>query len=124
MTDTPAPPDSTPLQMQINMPPEHEAGVHADFVQAWQINESFVLDFATFLQPPLQATNNDTQQQVMLLPARIVARVRLDPTQIPGLITTLQEQHRAYEENRNRSTLNQKLEDLMHLPPVGDTRTQ
>jgi len=85
------PPNNVPTQLQINLPPEAEAGVFANFAGVWNDNDSFILDFAAITQAPQLATRDDGTQ-VANVRARIVSRVRVPPRQALELMRALNEQ--------------------------------
>jgi len=84
-------PPQTPLQIQMNMPPEKAAGSYASFAGVWQDNDGFVLDFAVTTQPPVPATD-DSGNQIMVLGAEVVSRVRIPPNQAWELMKALNDQ--------------------------------
>ena len=88
----------TEQRLQINLPPDHHAGVFADFVRAWHTKDAFVLDFATLIQPP----HSESEGQVTL-DAAVVSRVRIPPAQVFELMKALEAQLSAWEkENAKR----------------------
>ena len=79
-------------RFEIEISPEIEPGVHADFASIWHTPDTFVLDFASLRRPPFLSQDDETDNEVLILPTRIVARVKIpsspseDPVQ-PGLRT-------------------------------------
>lgn len=81
-----------PTQLEINLPPELEAGSFANFAGVWQDEAGFVLDFAATTQPPALV---EDQVQVK---ARVVSRVRIPPRQALELMRALNTQLGLWEE--------------------------
>ena len=87
VTDAP----QQPPQIAVNLPPEQEIGVFADFAAVWHNPTSFVLDFLSLTAPPSQQVGPDGEP-VPIVSARVAARVRLPAEQIFRVIAALQEQ--------------------------------
>jgi hypothetical protein len=66
---------------QVEISPEIEPGVHADFTSIWHTPDTFVLDFASLRQPPF-LEEDEAGSEVLVLPTRIVARVKIPPSQV------------------------------------------
>jgi uncharacterized protein DUF3467 len=81
----------------IEISPDIEAGVHADFASIWHTPATFVLDFASLRQPPALGEDADSGQQVIMVPTRIVARVKIPATQVFELMRALEQQLSAWE---------------------------
>ena len=113
MTD--AAPEQPKFELQTKLPPEQEAGVHADMTRVWVANDTFVLDFLSIDNEAAPAHNNLTDEDVLLVPLTVVSRVRYSGSQIPGLIELLQNIHTGYAANTARVSINQQLDDLMKL---------
>lgn len=80
--------DNIEMQLQLNLPPELEAGQYADFASVWHNANSFVIDFAALKQPPsLQETEDG--QKIGVQQARVVARLRIPPQQVFELARAL-----------------------------------
>jgi len=78
-------------QLAIELPPEVEVGIPADFASLWQTDTSFVIDFCVNKHPPQLATD-DNGQQVIVVPAKVCARVRIPPEQVFELARALTQQ--------------------------------
>ena len=78
----------TEQRLQINLPPELNAGVYADFVRAWHTNDAFVLDFASLIQPP----HSEEPGGPVILDASVVSRVHIPPAQVFELMKALEQQ--------------------------------
>jgi hypothetical protein len=88
-------------RFDIEISPEVEVGVYADFASLWHTSDSFVIDFATLRRPPFAAPDPESGQPTAVLPARIVARVRIPPAQVFEFMKALEQQLSAWEkENR------------------------
>lgn len=88
MADDHAPP------MAINLPDDQRAGVYSDVVLVWHNRFGFTLDFLTQIQPdPAQQPDG-----TVVMPAQVVARVRIPPAVIFPLIKTLNENLTRFEE--------------------------
>lgn len=90
--------DETPIHQyfEVETAPEVEPGVYADFANLWHTADVFVIDFAALRQPP-QPGEDDSGQQVIKVPTRIVARVRIPPGQVFELMKALEAQLSAWE---------------------------
>ena len=83
-------------KIQVRMPQELAGGVFADFIRAWHTNDAFVLDFATFSEPP---RNED---DVLVLDATVVSRVRIPPGQVFELMKALEQQLSMWEKENGK----------------------
>lgn len=84
-------------RVEITVPPDNEVGVFAGFASVWRTQDSFVLDFATEVRPPEVAEDPDSGERYVHVPARVVARVRVPPSQIWELMKSLEQNLSAYE---------------------------
>jgi hypothetical protein len=82
----PIPPTQPQLAMQL--PPETEVGVFADFASVWHTPNTFVLDFLSVKMP---ARAGDSPE-APVIDAKVAARVRIPSEQIFPLIQALQTQ--------------------------------
>ena len=82
----PIPPTQARLQMQL--PPDAEVGVFADFASVWHTPNTFVLDFLSMKMPARAADGSTTP----VIDAKVAARVRIPSEQIFPLIQALQTQ--------------------------------
>jgi len=98
MTDVPEPMNQ---RMSVNVPPELEVGVYADFVAVWHQPHCFVIDFATYTQLPQLTTDDDSGDQYVDLRAKLVSRVRIPPSQIFEIMKALEQQLSAWERERD-----------------------
>jgi hypothetical protein len=94
MTEPLPPPQQGQIQMSTSS--EVEAGVHADFAGVWHHSSSFVLDFAALTGPP-QLSTDDQGRPSQELRARMVARVRIAPSQVFEIMKALEQQLSKWE---------------------------
>ena len=83
----PVPP--TPAQLAMQLPPETEVGVFADFASVWHTPNTFVLDFLSVKMPARPA---GAAAAGPVIDAKVAARVRIPSEQIFPLIQALQTQ--------------------------------
>jgi hypothetical protein len=86
-----------PTNFQLQLPPELEAGVYANFLGVWHTAHEFTLDFAQ-LQPAQLGDPADPTAPVTL-PARVVARVKIPVTVAFDVIRALNENLGRYEQS-------------------------
>ena len=77
-----------PVEVNMDMPPELEGGVFANFAGIWNDEDGFVIDFAAVAEPPRKAEGN-AGADVLRVRARVVSRVRIPPRQAIELMRTL-----------------------------------
>lgn len=94
MSSEPPPPMQ---RFEIEMAPEVEAGVAADFVNLWHTPDTIVLDFAVLRQPPYLQTDPETGVEVAIAATRFVSRIRLPPRQVWELMRALEKELTAWE---------------------------
>jgi Protein of unknown function (DUF3467) len=98
-------PSQQPLQLQMQLPPETEVGVYADFASVWHTPNTFVLDFLSVkvpAHPPIGPDGAPTSGDPVL-DVKVAARVRIPSEQIFPLITALQEQGNQWLHETGRS---------------------
>lgn len=104
-TGIPYPPPMSGGQEQrfeIEVTPEIEAGVHADFTTIWHTPDTFVLDFASLRHPPHLSEDAESGQQTVILPTRITARVKIAAAQVFELMKALEIQLSMWERETGR----------------------
>lgn len=84
-------------RVEIGVPDDQEIGVYAGFASVWRTQESFVLDFATEIRPPERVKETETEAEYVHIPARVVSRVRIPPSQVWELMRALEHHLSAYE---------------------------
>lgn len=99
-------PSGTPSgrRFDIEMSPEIETGIWADFASLWHTSDSFVIDFAALRRPPYASTDPDTGKVTGVMPARIVARIRIPPSQVFEFMKALEQQLSMWEKETGRRT--------------------
>jgi hypothetical protein len=78
-------------QIQVKVPKELAGGSYADFIRAWHTNDAFILDFATYSEPPR------SEDDKVIIDAVVVSRVRIPPGQVFELMKALEQQLSAWE---------------------------
>ena len=94
MEGKPEPADSSG-HFEIQIPQSLEAGVYANFLTVWHTPLEFTLDFAV-LQPAQQEDPGDAASAVMV-PARVVSRLKIPPAMIFRILQALNENLEHYE---------------------------
>lgn len=94
MTEQQQPPEQ---RFEIEIGEDVEPGVHADFASLWHTPDTFVLDFASLRRMPEGGVDEDTGRQIIKLPTRIVARVKVPPKQVFELMKALERQLSLWE---------------------------
>jgi hypothetical protein len=89
-------PGERPTQFEIQIPPELEGGVYANFLSVWHTAYEFTLDFAA-TQPPQVEDENDPNSPVRA-PCRVVARVKIPVTVVFDVIRAINENMTRYEQ--------------------------
>jgi hypothetical protein len=89
---------TTPQQpeFRFQVPDDLASGVYANIVGVWHTPFEFTLDFAV-MQPPEEAVDSDGTARVVI-PSRVVARVKLPPAQVFDLMQALSTNERIYED--------------------------
>ncbi|MBD0347719.1 MAG: DUF3467 domain-containing protein [Thermoleophilia bacterium] len=88
-------PDERPTEFQIQVPPELEAGVYANFLSVWHTAYEFTLDFGV-TQPPQVETPEDPDAPVRV-GCRVVSRVKIPVTVLFDVLRALNENMTRYE---------------------------
>jgi hypothetical protein len=78
--------------------PALEAGAYANALAIWHTAHEFTFDFLVSSEPPQPATT-DEGEAVIRAPHRLVARVRIPPTAVFDIITTINQNLTLYEQN-------------------------
>ncbi len=81
---------------QIDLPEELVPGVYADFASVWHTPSTFTLDFAAVAAPP-EMQQDETGFDHSVLKSRVVARVRIPPSQVFEIMKALELQLSAWE---------------------------
>jgi hypothetical protein len=89
-------------RFEIEISAEVEQGLWADVVSLWHTPDSFVLDFAVLRRPPYAVEDAESHAVARVMPARIVARVRIPPSQVFELMKALEQQLSLWEQETGR----------------------
>lgn len=100
MTEQPGGPADR--RFDIEMSAEIEAGIWADFASLWHTPDAFVIDFAALRRPPYASEDAQTGKVTGVMPARIVARVRIPPSQVFEFMKALEQQLSMWEKETGR----------------------
>lgn len=85
-----------PAEFQVQIEPDQEAGVYANFLSVWHSAYEFTLDFAS-TQPP-QPRDPGDRESAVVVPCRVVAQIKIPPTLIFNVLQALNENMTRYEE--------------------------
>jgi hypothetical protein len=77
------------------VPPEQEAGAYANFLGVWHTAHEFTLDFAATQAP--QVAEPDDPASPVVVPCRVVARVKIPATVLFDVLRALNENMTRYE---------------------------
>lgn len=91
-----------PSHFEIDLPPEIIPGNYADFANVWHTPTVFVMDFVTLAQPPHEETEPESGEQHLVVPARVVSRIRIPPEQVFELAKALTQQLEMWEQETGR----------------------
>jgi hypothetical protein len=80
------------------VPDALEGGVYSNLVAVWHTPYEFTLDFAVMM-PTQVATPAEGGEAVPVIPARVVARVKIPPATVFEVMRALSHNERRYEEN-------------------------
>ncbi|GAA4633565.1 hypothetical protein GCM10023196_071600 [Actinoallomurus vinaceus] len=90
-------------RVEITVPPDHEVGVYAGFASVWRTQDSFVIDFSTAVRPPEVVEDTESDTSYVHVPAQVVSRVRIPPSQVWELMKALEQNLSAYERESGKS---------------------
>ena len=82
-----------PTNFNVQLPPDLEGGVYANFLSVWHTGHEFTLDFAV-TQPAIVPEN---PQEAITVPCRVVTRVKIPPSLIFDIMRALNENMDRYE---------------------------
>ena len=82
-------------RLDFYLPPDQEAGIYANAAAVWHTRYDFTLDFAS--TQTVRPSDPDDPESQLVLPARIVARIRIPPTQAFDLIRAISGTIERYE---------------------------
>ncbi len=87
--------EPAPAVFELQVPDDLAAGVYSNVVGVWHTPYEFTLDFAV-MQPSQMGTDADGQP-VMVVPTRVVARVKIPPATVFELMQALSTNEKIYE---------------------------
>jgi hypothetical protein len=90
-------------RFDVEIAPELEGGVYADFANLWHTADAFVLDFAALRHRPYVEVDARTGEEVAVAPTRVVARVKIPPKQVWELMRALEKELSAFEEESGQT---------------------
>lgn len=99
----PQPPQGVPLDFAVEVPPELEAGVYADFAAIWHVPTHFVIDFSVPKSTPDVTVDGSGQPTKATMPAKVVARIRIQPQQVIELARGLSAQLDMWESEQGHT---------------------
>jgi hypothetical protein len=91
-----------PVQFEVDVPADVEAGVPADFANVWHTRTSFVIDFAVPKGPPKLVDGPEDGGRRAVVAARVVSRVRIPPEQAFEIARALTQQLDQWEKETGR----------------------
>ena len=94
--------DEPSPQLSIELPTEQEAGAFADFANIWNTPSTFVLDFLSVKQPPVDAQLLNPEADGAVLLTKVVSRIRIPAEQVFPLIQALTNQANAWLQQTGR----------------------
>jgi len=93
----PQPPQPPSEEFVFQVPDDLAAGVYSNVARVWHTGVEFTLDFAV-TQPAKSVTFEDGEREKVVVPARVVARVKIPPPMLFLLMQALSTSEGAYEE--------------------------
>jgi Protein of unknown function (DUF3467) len=87
----------------IEISPEVEGGVYASFASIWHDRDGFTLDFAAITGQPRPQQDTQDGRVFLHVPARIVSRVHLPPSQVFEIMKALEQQLSAWEREQGQT---------------------
>lgn len=112
----PEPPEPMKFEFTIEIPPEAEAGVYADFANIWFTQDIFVLDFVATKGPGVEIVRPPNEPPRAISPTKVVARVRIPPAQVFEIASKLTQGLTAWEQQTGRRP--PPSDDDTQLPPI------
>jgi hypothetical protein len=92
----PEPPQPQP-EFVFQVPDDLAAGVYSNVARVWHTGMEFTLDFAV-TQIAKSVTFEDGGQEKVVIPARVVARVKIPPPVLFDLMQALSTNEKGYED--------------------------
>jgi Protein of unknown function (DUF3467) len=89
--------------LNVDVPADAVAGVHADYASVWTTPETCVIDFLTVTAPIRQQTGEDGVSRPVVN-TTLVSRVRIPPTHVWELMKALEKQLSQWEAKHGMRT--------------------
>jgi hypothetical protein len=96
MSESEIPEEGRPSEFQVEVPPELQAGVYANFLGVWHSAYEFTLDFGTTL--PAQPGDPEDEHSPTVVPCQVTARIKIPVALIFNVLQALNENMTRYEE--------------------------
>ena len=84
-------------RIAVTLPESVVPGVFADFVSVWHTSGAFTLDFAVMVNPGQPGVDEETGEPINIVPAQVVTRVRIPPSQVFEIMKALEQQLSLWE---------------------------
>jgi hypothetical protein len=91
---------SQPSQFALQVPDDLAAGAYSNIVAVWHTPYEFTLDFA--VSQPTQMVTDASGQTVLVVPARVVSRVKIPTATVFALMQALSTNEHEYEQEFGR----------------------
>lgn len=85
-------------RFDVEIVPELEGGVYADFASLWHTPDAFVIDFAALRHRPYVESDRATGEETAVAPTRVVARIKIPPRQVWELMRALEKELTEWED--------------------------
>jgi hypothetical protein len=85
-------------RFDVEISPELEGGVYADFASLWHTPDAFVIDFAALRHRPYVESDRSTGEETAVAPTRVVARIKIPPRQVWELMRALEKELTEWED--------------------------
>jgi Protein of unknown function (DUF3467) len=110
--------------LQIELPDDLAGGNYADFASVWHTPNVFVLDFVAVKTPPQEGVDANGNKAIVV-PGRVVSRIRIPPEQVFEVAKALTRQLETWEQETGRREPSQplfgiSLQDPTIKPTEGD----
>jgi hypothetical protein len=96
VVSVPEGPSRREVQYRVDIAPEDQGGVYANFLAVWHTAHEFTLDFCG-LQPP-QPLDPEDETSPLVVPSRVVARVRIPVSVVFDVLRALNQNMTRYED--------------------------
>lgn len=94
--EPPEDPGVVPASFEVQVPPDLEGGIYANFLNVWHSPYEFTFDFAV-TQPAISQNPEDPQSPVTV-PCRVVARLKIPPALMFDIMRAINQNMTGYEQ--------------------------